>query len=229
MKIGGLQKISLIDYPGLIAAVIFLQGCNFRCPYCHNPELVDLHLYQPCIGEKEILDFLNTRRGKLDAVTISGGEPTIQADLPSFVGKIKKMGFAVKLDTNGSRPDVIKGLLKTNLLDFIAMDIKAPLEKYAEVAGVPIDIARIRESITIILQAGIAHEFRTTIVKSQLTESDIMSIAALVSGAGRYALQKFVPLKTLNNMFLQEKSWPEEKLIQIKKRLEKQIPSVIVR
>src|SRR5208283_5132843 len=104
MKIGGLQKVSLIDYPGLICATIFLQGCNFKCSYCHNPELVDTRLFQPCIEENKVLDFLNMRRGKLDAVTITGGEPTIHDDLAAFIKKIKKMKFAVKLDTNGSQP-----------------------------------------------------------------------------------------------------------------------------
>ena len=229
MKIGGLQKVSLIDYPGLICATIFLQGCNFKCSYCHNPELVDTRLFQSCIKENEVLDFLNTRKGKLDAVTITGGEPTIQDDLAPFIKQIKKMKFAVKLDTNGSQPQVIKTLLDEKLLDFIAMDIKAPLEKYKSVVKVPVNSDLIKESIRLILKTKIPHEFRTTIVESQLEEKDILQIAKLISGASNYALQKFVPVKVLEKKFLKEKSYPDEKFQEIKKHLEHQITSVTIR
>ena len=229
MKIGGLQKVSLIDYPGLICAIVFLQGCNFKCSYCHNPELVNPKLFQPCIKENDVLEFLNARRGKLDAVTITGGEPTIQDDLAPFIKQIRKMGFAVKLDTNGSQPQVIKALLDEGLLDFIAMDIKGPLEKYIDIAGVTVAGEKIKESIKRILKAKIPHEFRTTIVQSQLTQKDILQIASMIGGARKYALQKFVGVKTLNKKFLQEKTWPDDELEKIKKRLEKEITSVIVR
>ena len=229
MKIGGLQKVSLIDYPGLICAIIFLQGCNFKCSYCHNPELVDSKLFQPCIKENAVLDFLNTRRGKLDAVVITGGEPTVQDDLAPFIKNIKKMGFAVKLDTNGSQPQVIKTLLDEKLLDFIAMDIKAPLEKYKNVVKMPVNGDSIKESIRLILKSKIPYEFRTTIVESQLEEKDIMQIAKLISGAKGYVLQKFVPAKTLDKKFLKEKSYPAEKFQKIKKHLEHQISSVTIR
>jgi pyruvate formate lyase activating enzyme len=229
MKIGGLQKVSLIDYPGLICATIFLQGCNFKCSYCHNPELVDTRLFQPCIKENEVLDFLNTRKGKLDAVTITGGEPTIQDDLAPLIKQIKKMKFAVKLDTNGSQPQIIKNLLAEKLLDFIAMDIKAPLEKYKSVVKVPVNSDSIKKSIRLILKSNIPYEFRTTIVESQLGENDILQIGKLISGAKSYALQKFVPAKTLDKKFLKEKTYPDEKLQKIKNRLEHQIPSVTIR
>jgi pyruvate formate lyase activating enzyme len=229
MKIGGLQKVSLIDYPGLICATIFLQGCNFKCSYCHNPELVDTRLFQPCIEENKVLDFLNMRRGKLDAVTITGGEPTIHNDLAAFIKKIKKMKFAVKLDTNGSQPQIVKNLLDEKLLDFIAMDIKAPLEKYKSVVKVPVNTDSIKESIKLILKAKIPHEFRTTIVQSQLEEKDVLQIAELISGANSYVLQKFVPAKTLDKKLLKEKSYPDEKLQKIKKHLEHQILSVTIR
>ena len=228
MKIGGLQKVSLIDYPGLICATIFLQGCNFKCSYCHNPELVDTR-FQPCIKENEVLDFLNTRKGKLDAMVVTGGEPTIHDDLESFIKKIKKMGFAVKLDTNGSQPQVIKTLLDEKLLDFIAMDIKAPLEKYKSVVKVPVNADSIKESIQLILKSKITYEFRTTIVESQLEEKDILQIEKLISGAKSYALQKFVPAKTLDKKFLKEKSYPDEKFQKIKKHLENKIHSVTIR
>ena len=229
MKIGGLQKVSLIDYPGEISSIIFLQGCNFKCPYCHNPELVDSKLFGPCLPEKDVLEFLKTRIGKIDAVTITGGEPTIQNDLTRFIKRIKKMGFAVKLDSNGSRPEVIQKLLSEKLLDFIAMDIKVPLTKYEKIARVPLKTDSIKESIKIILKAKIPHEFRTTVVQSLVTESDILKIAKLISGARRYTLQKFVPAKTLDKKYLKEKPFSDDELEKIRKRLEKEIPIVKVR
>jgi pyruvate formate lyase activating enzyme len=229
MKIGGLQKVSLIDYPGMISAIIFSQGCNFRCSYCHNPGLVDPDLFGPCIKEKDVLDFLQTRRGKLDAVAITGGEPTLQNNLTPFIRQIKKMGFAVKLDTNGSKPQVIKALLSEKLLDYIAMDIKAPLEKYEKIVNVPIDSESLKESIEIILHSEIPYEFRTTVVQSQLEEKDIINIAKLISGAQNYVLQNFAPAKTLDTLFLKEKSHPDEIFQKIKKRLEHEIPCVTIR
>jgi pyruvate formate lyase activating enzyme len=229
MKIGGLQRVSLIDYPGLISAVVFLQGCNFKCSYCHNPELVDPSLFQPCLRENDIFDFLETRKGKLDAVSITGGEPTLQDKLPVFIKNIRKMGFAVKMDTNGSQPKVIKNLLAEKLLDFIAMDIKAPLEKYKDIVKTPVKADAIKESINLILKAKIPHEFRTTIVESQLGENDILQIAKLIAGTDHYVLQNFVSTKTLDKKFLKEKPFSDEKLQKIKSHLEKQIPSVTIR
>jgi pyruvate formate lyase activating enzyme len=229
MKIGGLQKISLIDYPGLVSAIVFLQGCNFKCPYCHNPELVEPTLFCPCLDEDELWGFLKTRKGKLDAVTISGGEPTLQKELISFIRKIRKMGYAVKLDTNGSQPHIVAGLLAEKLLDFIAMDIKAPLDKYNSAVKSAVDKEKMRKCINIILQSNIPYEFRTTLVKSMLTEKDILMIASDIKGTRRYVLQKFVAKKTLNKNFLQEKTYSEEDLERIKKCLEIEIPSVIVR
>lgn len=229
MKIGGLQKVSLIDYPGLISAIVFLQGCNFKCPYCHNPELVNPQLFKPGIKEIDVLEFLNTRRGKLDAVSITGGEPTIQNDLESFIKQIRKMSFAVKMDTNGSQPQVIKNFLDKKLLDYIAMDIKAPLGKYNSIVKAPVDSDSIKESIRLILKAKIPYEFRTTIVESQLGENDILQIGKLIAGADHYVLQNFVSTKTLDKKFLKEKSFSDEKLQKIKSHLEKQITSVTIR
>jgi pyruvate formate lyase activating enzyme len=175
------------------------------------------------------MEFLATRRGKLDAVSITGGEPTIQKDLIPFVKKIKKMGFAVKLDTNGSQPRVIKELLKAKLLDFIAMDIKAPWEKYADITGVSADTQSIQESIKLILRAKINHEFRTTVVESRLNTNDIMKISKIISGAQSYVLQKFITTKVVDKKYLKEKTLSDEKLEQLKKRIEKEIAYVIVR
>jgi pyruvate formate lyase activating enzyme len=229
MKIGGLQKVSLIDYPDAICAIVFSQGCNFKCGYCHNPELVDQERFGKCIDEKKVMEFLATRKGKLDAVSITGGEPTIQKDLIEFVKKIKKMGFAVKIDTNGSQPHVLKALLKDKLLDFIAMDIKAPWEKYEKITGVSADTRSIQESISLVLQSKIPHEFRTTVVEARLNANDIMEISKSISGAQSYVLQKFTPTKTLDKKYLKEKTLSDEELEQLKKRIEKDIPCVIVR
>jgi len=229
MNIGGLQKVSLIDFPGKISAIIFTQGCNFRCPYCHNPQLVDPKLYKPCLFSKDIMDFLAHRRGKLDAVTITGGEPTLQEDLIPLIQKIRKMGFAVKLDSNGSRPAVLDRLLKEKLLDFIALDIKAPLDKYSQVVKVQMDTGAIAQSVRLVIQSKIPQEFRTTVVKSMLTQKDILAIAKEIAGAKRYALQRFQPAQTLDPEFAGEQLFPEEELLKLKKQLEKMFPLVLIR
>ena len=229
MKIGGLQKLSLIDYPEKISAVIFTQGCNFRCPYCHNPQLVDVKLYQPCLEEKDIFRFLENRRGRLDAVVITGGEPSLQEDLIPFIMDIRKLGFAVKLDTNGSRPRVLERLLRDGLVDFIAMDVKAPLEKYPDVVRAPLDKDDLRESIRLVIGAKIPHEFRTTAAASLLRPEDILTIAREIDGAKRYALQRFQPGETLETIFAEEKTFSDEEFVQIKNQLAGSIPVVIVR
>jgi pyruvate formate lyase activating enzyme len=216
MLIGGFQKFSLIDYPGKICAIIFTQGCNFRCPYCYNVELVDPQKFGPPIPETEIFSFLEKRIGQLDAVEITGGEPTLQKDLLAFLEKIKEMGFLIKLDTNGSSPDVIREALKKKIVDYLAMDVKAPLEKYRMVTASKIDLTKIKESIQLIMESGLDYEFRTTIVESLLTNEDIIKIASLISGAKLYVLQKFVRTKTLKKEFAKEKSKTTEELEKLK-------------
>ncbi len=201
MLIGGFQKCSLIDYPGRICAIVFTLGCNFRCPYCHNPELVYPELYPKPIPEKEILSFLARRKGKIDAVTITGGEPVLQADLGDFIMKVKKYGFLVKLDSNGSNPEMLENLINSKALDYIAMDVKAPLEKYKTVAGSDIDPEKIRESIELIMRSNTDYEFRTTVTRDELEDIDILKIGKLVKGARLLVLQKFVPSqKTASDM-----------------------------
>jgi len=191
MLIGGFQKFSLIDYPDKICAIVFTQGCNFRCGYCYNPELVEPKLFSPPIPEKEIFSFLENRKEKLDAVEITGGEPTLQPDLLEFIRKIKDMGFLVKLDSNGTHPDVIEKAIKDKLVDYIAMDIKAPLEKYAFVTQVNINVENIKKSIDIIMHSNLDYQFRTTVVKSLLSIDDLKQICKLIKGARCYILQKF--------------------------------------
>lgn len=193
MRIGGLDPFSLIDYPGRMAAVVFTQGCNFRCPYCYNPELVDPQRYGSLLDEQTVLAFLERRRGELEAVVLGGGEPTLQEDLADFLRTIRAMGHATKLDTNGSRPDVLAELLHENLLDAIAMDVKVPLARYAGYVHAPIDIQAIERSLDIVKGSGLDHELRTTVVSGDLDQGDFRALAQLVSGAKRYVLQRFQP------------------------------------
>jgi pyruvate formate lyase activating enzyme len=229
MKIGGIQRVSLIDYPGKVGAVIFTQGCNFRCPYCHNPELVNPTLFREPIPEEDILAFLKTRRGKLDAVTVTGGEPTLQEGLSSFLQQIKDMGFLVKIDTNGSLPAMIEILLEKGLVDYLAMDLKGPLNKYEILIHAKVKTADIKESIALVAGSGIPHEFRTTLVASLLTEKDIMKIAGLIPSAQKYIIQKFVPSKLLDNHFLNERTFGDKEINDIKSQLEKRLSYVMIR
>lgn len=230
MIIGGLQKFSLIDYPGKISAILFTRGCNFRCPYCHNPELVDPQRYAEPWQEEEFWAFLQSRTQKLDAVVVTGGEPTLQEDLQPFLEKIRKMGFLIKLDTNGSNPDVLKDLLSANLVDYIAMDIKAPLEKYSEVTKVPVDKTDIEESIALIKQSTVDHEFRTTIARNILSREDIVNIAKMLQGEKLYILQRCVPTKILDPLFLaQFEPYTHEELEQIANLTENYVLQCLVR
>lgn len=197
MRIGGIQKCSLIDFPGKVSAVLFTQGCPWRCHYCHNARLVFPERFDPPILEKEVFSFLRRRREQLDGVVVSGGEPTLQPDLPEFIREIKEMGFAVKLDTNGFRPDVVEKVIRLELVDYIAMDVKAPLDSYETVVGARVDTGKIKRSISIIINSGIDHEFRTTAVPGLHTIEDLRAIGELVTGAKRYILQEFIPKNTL--------------------------------
>jgi len=166
MQLHGLSKLTLLDFPGHLACTVFTGACNFRCPFCHNAPLVLAPDTCPLISEEDFFEFLSSRKGKLDGVCITGGEPTLQPDLPKFIAKIKALGFLVKLDTNGYRPEVLKFLLEQNLLDMVAMDIKNSKEQYAFTCGVPeasFDLTRIEESISLLLTSKIPHEFRTTV------------------------------------------------------------------
>ena len=209
MKIGGFNTFSLSDFPGKVAAVVFTQGCNFRCPYCHNAPLISCHEPKELlIPEEQFFEFLECRRNQLDAVVVSGGEPTIHRDLPTFLRRTKDMGFAVKLDTNGSNPNVLKEILENNLVDYIAMDIKAPLNSYKKLTNNVSSSEGIQESINIISKSGIDHEFRTTVIEALLTPEDMQEIRALVPAKSTYHLQKFYPehaldpkLRTPTNMY----------------------------
>lgn len=229
VKIGGLQRISLSDYPGRICATVFTQGCNFRCPYCHNPELVDPDRYGPLLPEKEVLSFLDKRRGRLEAVTVTGGEPTLQKGLGRFLAAVKEMGYLVKLDTNGSDPEALSALIEERRIDYIAMDVKGPLERYDGIASVKVDGSRIDQSIGLIIDSGIEHEFRTTVVRSQLALEDFLPIAERIRRGRLYVLQPFVGKRTLDDTFLSEASYTPAELSSIRDILERKGVRVVVR
>ncbi len=197
MHIGGFQKTSLSDFPGRISAIIFTQGCNFRCPYCHNPELADPARFINPLDEETILGFLRTRRGKLQGIVVTGGEPTVHADLPDFLERLKSLGFRVKLDTNGSNPALLEKVIEAKLIDYCAMDIKAPLHKYSELTRSSIDPERIGTSVCLLKSSSIPHELRTTVVDPLLSVKDVIEIGTMAKGS-RFILQRFRRTKILD-------------------------------
>jgi pyruvate formate lyase activating enzyme len=213
MKIAGLVRSSLIDYPGGVAAVVFTQGCNFRCGFCHNPDLISLQPQASSIplSETDFLDFLEKRIGKLDGVVITGGEPLIQPDIEEFIVKIKALGFAVKLDTNGSNPKKLSTLITNKLIDYIAMDIKGPLAKYADICAYP-NTKVIQRSVKIIIDSGLPYEFRTTVLPAYHEARDFVQIGELIKGASVYTIQGFRPQITLDPVLADAKPFSTEEL-----------------
>ncbi|MEA3224090.1 MAG: anaerobic ribonucleoside-triphosphate reductase activating protein [Thermodesulfobacteriota bacterium] len=219
MRIGSIQRSSLIDYPGKISAIVFTIGCNFRCPYCHNPELVDPGLFPDPVPEEEVIRFLERRKGKLDAVVITGGEPALQDDLLDFMARIKKMGYLVKLDSNGSRPEIIEEAISRGVVDYLAMDVKAPLDKYQDVTKSNINTDSIISSIDKIMGSSLDYEFRTTILRPLLTCDDILEIGHLIKGARTYVLQMFVPTKTLDPKLPSGEAFSDDEIRVLKDKL----------
>ena len=190
MNIQGFQRLTLLDYPGKVACTVFTGGCNLRCPFCHNAPLVLSPAAQRSM-EGEVLSYLQKRRGLLDGVCVTGGEPLLQPELPRFLSAVRAMGYLVKLDTNGTLPAPLKALLVAGLVDYVAMDIKAAPEHYALAAGTDVDLARVRESVDLIRSSGVEHEFRTTVVRGIHTQADFEAIGQWLEGAERYFLQPF--------------------------------------
>ena len=211
MKIGGFQKTSLVDYPGRIASIVFLASCNMRCGYCYNADLACGRL--PTISTSSILQQLMDRHKYVDAVVITGGEPTIWPDLPAFMERLKKSGFSVKLDTNGLMPERLGPILKAGLADYVAMDVKAPFAKYAEITGVLMDPNKIKESIELIKFSGIDYEFRTTVAPG-LTSEDLKTIAQQITPAKRWFLQPFQSGPTLMDPKVLQLPWLKTEQIQ---------------
>ena len=193
MNIIGFQKLTLVDYPGKVAAILFTGGCNFRCPYCHNGELVLYPEDFPPYPDEDIFSYLDKRKGILDGVVVSGGEPTLQADLAPYLERIKERGLLVKLDTNGTRPGVIRKLVEGKLVDYIAMDVKNSLSGYARTIGLKsFDTSGIEESISYLKEGHVEYEFRTTVTRELHHEENIRDLALLLKGCRAYYLQNYV-------------------------------------
>ncbi len=197
MNIHGLQKMTLLDFPGAVACTVFLGGCDFRCPYCHNAELLDPN-FPPLMDETELLAFLKKRQGLLDGVCITGGEPLLRQELPTLLGEIRALGYKIKLDTNGAHPAQLRRILDAGLADYVAMDIKNSPERYAETIGrAQFDVAPIRESVRLLMAGDADYEFRTTVVAELHGEEDIRAIGRWIAGARRYFLQPFTDRETV--------------------------------
>lgn len=222
------MPVSLVDYPGKVVATVFVSGCNFRCPYCHNSSLIKAQ--PPVKTADDVLAYLERRRGLIDGVCITGGEPTLWGDLADFIRSIKNRGFAVKLDTNGSRPDVLEVLLGQGLVDYVAMDIKAPLTKYSSFAVLQQDIFNVKKSINIIIGSNIDYEFRTTVNQNLLVMEDFSDIANCIAGAQKYVLQPYKYSDgVLNKYICGTKPCDPDFLKQVKDNIINLLPSTIIR
>lgn len=232
MLIGGLEKLSLLDYPGKVAAIVFTASCNFRCSFCYNPSLVLPELVTnknkkgpSLIPEKDLFLFLEERKGRLDGVVVTGGEPTLHADLPEFLKRIKALGYDVKLDTNGTNPKMLAKLIKAKLIDYVAMDLKAPLDKYPKVVATLVDIEAIKKSLNLLLKGSLPYEFRTTLVPGLHTQDDLLAMAKSIKGAQRWFLQEFksnTPL--VNQKFEKKASFSRQEMAEMLKLAQSIVP-----
>ena len=227
MKIKGLLPISLIDYPGHLAAVIFTQGCNFRCPFCQNPELIPM-VTEELTEEFEILEFLHNRIDKLDGISITGGEPLLHPDLPEFIRKIKTLGFKVKIDTNGSNPKFLKDLIDSDLIDYIAMDIKTSRPNYSKAIGVNAPIDKLEESIALIKSVP-EYEFRITVVPGLVDKEDVKLIGEWVGPAKTVAVQQFINRITYDQSYQQLEPYPPSYIKDLEPILKPKFEKVIIR
>jgi pyruvate formate lyase activating enzyme len=214
MHVKGWARTSLVDYPEKIAASLFCGGCNFRCPNCHNSDLVLRPQSVDDIPEHEVWAFLESRVGLLDGVVLSGGEPTLQRDLLDFALRLRRLGYKVKLDTNGYRPRVVQAMMDQAAVDYVAMDVKAPLvsARYTRAVGIAVDVDRIRRTVELLLAGRVDFEFRTTVVPGLLDETDIVDIAKTIEGATRFFLQQFVARNTLDPQMLSQVPYPADRL-----------------
>ena len=227
MKFCGLNKTTLLDYPGCVSATIFVGGCNFRCPFCHNGDLVLKSSEIRGYSEEEVLAVLEKRKNVLEGVCITGGEPTLYEKLPEFIEKVKTLGYKVKLDTNGSNPQMLCELLQNKLIDYVAMDIKASEENYYKVCGVPVDMDKIRKSVELLKEGKVSYEFRTTIVRELHTEEDILKIGEWILGAENYFLQSYQ--ESEKNICVGFSAMEKEELLKIEKLLKNYVKNVSVR
>lgn len=229
MKIKGLQKTSLTDYEPYTSCIVFLAGCNFRCGFCQNPDLIVEVDKTPTISQDEFFDFLEKRKKWLDGVVITGGEPCLNEELPDFIKKIKKQGYKVKVFTNGTNPDMIKSLFDNNLIDYVAMDIKGPLDKYENIAGIKIDKEIIEKSVDLLMKSGIEYEFRITVVPTLHEKEDFEKIGQWLKGAKKLYIQQFNNKVCLDKSFEKIKPFSKETLEEFKDILSKHIESVELR
>ncbi len=224
MIIKGIQKLTLIDYPGKIACTLFTFGCNFRCPFCFNSSLV-VDDSTPAVREEEMMKFLHERSGWLEGVCVSGGEPTLHGDLPEFIERVRGLGYRVKLDTNGTSPKMLEKLLNEDLLDYVAVDVKAPLQKYSEVVRAEVNVEDLRRTLELVIGSGVEHEVRTTVVPTIHSKQDIVAIAREVGAAKVYFLQQFRPIKTLDLRFMDVKPYPIDYLIELRDLCSRYVPT----
>jgi len=231
MLLAGLTKLSLLDYPGKLSCIVFTQGCVFTCPFCHNPDLLKIKPKDSVesLPVNDFFKFLESRKGKLEAVTVTGGEPTVHADLIEFITQIKQMGFLVKLDSNGIRPDVLEKAIELNLIDYIAMDIKHTWEKYHLATGKKVNLENLKKSKNIIQTSGVDYEFRTTVVPGVHQESDFEEIGNIIQGAKNYYLQEFRPYIVLNLSILDSYEKSELDLKIIKSVVEPKVEHIDIR
>ena len=227
MTINGMQKLTLLDYPGNVACLIFTQGGNFRCPFCHNSGLLDMNNNCEKIDEKEVFKYLEKRRGLLDGVCISGGEPLLQKDIVDFIRKVKDLGYKVKLDTNGSSPKKLKQLIEDGLIDYVAMDIKNDFLNYDKTAGMCTNIDNIKKSIEIIENSNIEYEFRTTIVKQFHDVGKLEKIIQYIGPNARYYIQNYQDCSSVLQRGLN--GFDNEELLNIKNTLGVKYPNLVVR
>jgi len=202
MQIKSVQKVTLIDYPGLIASTIFVGACNFRCDYCYNKQLVYSPGSIPTLDEDNLFKDLEARKNFIEGVVVTGGEPTLQAGIEVFIEKIKKLGLSVKLDSNGSRPEVIKRLIDSKLIDYVAMDIKAPLDRYSEIAGIEINTSKIKESVSLLKSSSVDYEFRTTVWDGAFSKEDFTKMYELIKNAKSYFIQNMYPFFSMKPKLL---------------------------
>lgn len=221
--------MTLMDYPGKVAAAVFLGGCNFRCGFCHNPSLVELKSDSPLIPEEDFWDFLQKRLGLLEGVVISGGEPLIYPDLPEFIKKIKAFGYAVKLDTNGLNFPLLEKILQENLVDFFAMDIKGSLAQYPQICKVNDGLENIKKSIDLIMKSGLDYEFRSTVLPRYHNPAEVEQMAQMIKGAKKYFLQNFRNQHTLNPDFCQERPFSVKELEELRQIASKYVKECEIR
>ncbi|MCX6652532.1 MAG: anaerobic ribonucleoside-triphosphate reductase activating protein [Methanomassiliicoccales archaeon] len=230
MRIVGFSKTSLLDWDGMVSAVIYLPGCNFRCPICHNRDLVLEAEKLEEVPWQQVEEFILEHREFLDGVVVTGGEPTIHKDLPDLLRRLKRLGVKVKLDTNGTHPEMLQDLIRSSLVDYVAMDLKAPLDDlYEDVAGTKVDLAKIKRSIETIMSSGLDYEFRTTIVPVLLKDQDYERIAAYIGTARKYALQHFRPQNTLDPNFSVLDPSDDDKVRAIAGRCKPYVRKIVIR